>query len=210
MKKRFWLTLSAAIMALTMAIAATPISAFAAEDELTQDEIVDIADDFIEVGEDGLFELPSEVANEIGQEAYTALLAGIEEVNTLIADGTLEVTANGTVYEVDDDELVVQGGNVDDHEWFWWGLRCWRSKAKADELANTYSHYSNEMWFVSGVAGLLVGPTGGYSLAVTLVALYVGRQAGDLAADISYVNSLTNRGIVLDLTWAATYSVYSQ
>lgn len=208
--QRFWLTLSAAIMALTMAIAATPISAFAAEDELTQDEIVDIADDFIEVGEDGLFELPSEVANEIGQEAYTALMAGIEEVNKLIADGTLEVTANGTVYEVDDDALVVQGGNVDDHEWFWWGLRAWKPTAKANELANYYAHLANGGWAIATIAGLLTGETGGTSLAVCLVGGFVGWKAGNLSADISYVNSSTNRGVVIDITWAITYSVYPQ
>lgn len=89
-------------------------------------------------------------------------------------------------------------------------MRAWKPTAKANELANYYAHLANGGWVTATIAGLLVGETGGTSLAVCLVGAFVGWQAGNLSADISYVNSSTNRGVVIDITWVVTYSVYPQ
>ena len=207
--KKIWSTISATIISFTLALSATSVTAFASNDNLTSAEIIDIADDFVNVSDDGFIELelPQDIINQLTSEEYNAMMFGINSINDSIASGELETTQNGTIYAADDDELVVQGGNVNDVEVHWWGVRRYASSAAANKLALDLSKASNACWGVSAIAALIGGP---YGTGVAIAGVFGAVLFGFMSSDISYQNSLTSRGIVWDLKWIGIYSVYPQ
>ena len=195
-------------MSLIFSTTNAQINTFATE-EITQEEFIKEASAYVEVSEDGLIELslPKSFEYQIDTKEYEAILDGINAINKLVEDGELEVTENGTIYEANDTELVVQGGNVNKVTWHWWGVRRYASKSVATELAHDFSAISVGCGAVSTVAGFF-GPVG-VAVAITTAIVGTGR-AGLLANDINYYNSKTNRGVIIDLRWILTYKVSCQ
>lgn len=166
------------------------------------------AEAYVSKSEEGLIELnlPQSVISMISEEEYDALLMGIEETNDLITDDILAVTDNLTIYEVDEAELVVQGGNVNKVTWHWWGIRRYASRASANYIANCLNKFSYGSATASAVSSCL-GP---YGIPAVIIFAFGALRAGWLASDISYYNSLTNRGVIIDLRWIISYKVSCQ
>lgn len=87
-------------------------------------DFIQEADKYIIVNDEGLIELnlPDNIIEMIDADEYEMILQGIDNINNEVESGDVIVTDNGTVYDTSDDELVVQGGNVNKVVKHWWGL----------------------------------------------------------------------------------------
>ena len=116
------------------------------------EQLVEALDDDVEVI-DGQFilDLSQNEIEKIGQDNYDSILEGIEYVNELLQTEAYDVTENGTIYETDD-ELTIQGGNVDKVVYKWWGIKRYASKKNAKKIASKFNTISNSAWMFSGSA----------------------------------------------------------
>lgn len=212
MKKLFSILLSAALVTAT-AFTSIPANAFAANEEPV--EFIEEADDYVEVSEEGIieFNIPDELADKISEEEYNAYLEGIANINQLIEDGELSITENGTIYESDNEELVVQGGNVDDFEWHWWGVRRYASHNSASDIAYKLNKAGSRAGYILTIAGVvaLFVPEGLVKLVAGCISIGAGFAWAyfcDVANDINYYNG--SRGVIIDVTWVLYFDVCSQ
>lgn len=178
--------------------------------EVTSDQInIDLLEQYVTVTSDGLLELdaPQSLIEYVGEEYYASLLDGIDNVNDMAEQGEVEITDNGSIYETDDDELVIQGGGIDKVKTYWWGERRWACTRCANKIANDLNKVSTGAWGVSAISGILGGPVGiGAGIGSAIGAV----RSGWMASDISYYNSKTNRGVIIDCRWILTYKVKCQ
>lgn len=215
MKKIITFLISAALT-VTTAISSMPASAFAAEDEvLTQEEFIEESDNYVEVSDEGLieFNIPDELVEQISEEEYNVYLEAIDKINQLIEDGELSVTDAGSIYESDNEELVIQGGNVDCVEWHWWGVRRYANHNNASTIARNLSRCSATAGYVScvGVALGYVLPSATAKAVAAVVAIgatFAWAYYGHVASEISYYNG--SRGVIIDVTWVLYFDVCSQ
>lgn len=183
------------------------------EEEIIQEDFIEEADEFVDVSEDGFITLniPSDVVEQLSEEQYEMYLEGINEINRLIDQGELEVTENGTIYETSDDDLVVQGGNVDKMVYHWWGYTRYANNRNTKNLINRFNTASNGDWIVCGgtasasylfpvsapVTGLMSGLSG-------MTAGYWGLLASRMSAKNK------GKGVIVNMTWAFVFTVNSQ
>ncbi len=145
----------------------------------------------------------------IGVEAITAeefsqlMIDGINSVNDELQEGNFEILDGGTIVDTDDDTYYLQGGSTYD-ETHWWGRRRYMSTS----AANTWAYDMNKAAAVNAGAAIIAGAAFGGVGAIPngLTSAY----AWYLANDITYYNSLSNRGIVTDITWVLVYSMDTQ
>ncbi|CAM3255911.1 hypothetical protein [Sporolactobacillus spathodeae] len=169
-------------------------------------EIINTLDKYVNA-DDGKFDIehiPTNVINELGREEVNKMIEGIRNVNQLAKNGEVTITDNGTVYESNDDDIAIQGGNVNKVVWHWWGLERYASVSQANRIARNLNRAAILGGTASGLITLFgfwpVGVVGGLSSGYWAWA----------ANDISYVNSLSNRGIKISFTWALVYHVKKQ
>lgn len=214
--KKILSILIAAVIGLTSTLAVS-LSVFADDDvSMTQEEFIEKADEFVKVTDDGLIELelPDDLIDELSPEEYEQMMAGITAINDAVESGDLSVTPNGTIYETDDDELVVQGGNVDKLTWNWWGIRRYANHNNAKyisdlcaETAETFSYVGAGSLFVgiccSGIpyAGEIIDCFGACSMITSTYFSGFGRN-------INFYNG--DSGVIIDFTWILAYQVQSQ
>ena len=121
-------------------------------EEMSQEAFIEESNEFVEVSEEGLIELelPDDLLEQISEEEYAVYLEAIDSINELIEQGELKATENGTLYETSDDELVVQGGNVDKMVYHWWGYTRYANNKNTKKLINRFNTASNGAWVVCG------------------------------------------------------------
>lgn len=218
--KRILAVFVAAVVGVTSTFAVSS-KAFAESAEndavMTQEEFISEADEYIEVTDDGFIELelPDELIGELTPEEYEQMMAGISTINEAVESGELAVTPNGTIYETDDDELVVQGGNVDKVQLKWWGIRRYANYNNARYIANECGRYSEDFGALTYVAGLVTASCnklsktaskviGFFTCCAGLTSIYFAR----LGRNINNCNG--DSGVVIDMTWILAYKVRSQ
>lgn len=214
MKKRL-LTL-----VLTLVVTSTTImnslSVYAQEtnnDVWSQDEFIRTVDDYVEVNSEGLIDinLPKEFCEDLGE--YAEIVEGIEKLNKLIEQGELSVTENGTIYETSDEEIVVQGGNVDKVVWHWWGLTRYANSKNCDTIVwkfNKASANAGKICAASTGLAYFLPSTIAKSLS-TIAACGSGfawAYFAEIANDIGYYDK--GKGVKVDFTWILLYDVESQ
>lgn len=217
--KKIMAVFVAAIVSVTSTFAVSSKAfAEAAENDasITQEEFISEADEFVEVTDDGFIELelPDELIDELTPEEYEQMMAGISAINEAIESGELEVTPNGTIYETEDDELVVQGGNVDKLNYHWWGIRRYACHDCANDMAYQSKLYSNT--FKGMAAGGMISKWLSKGLpASSTIASFVkvcsklcGGYFSLLSKKITEKNGRS--GIILDITWILVFKVKSQ
>ena len=131
----------------------------------------------------------------------------------MIEDGKLSITENGTIYESDNEELVVQGGNVDDFEWHWWGVRRYASHNSASDIAYKLNKAGSRAGYILTIAGVvaLFVPEGLVKLVAACISVGAGfawAYLSDIANDINYYNG--SRGVIIDFTWVLYFDICSQ
>lgn len=128
---------------------------------------------------------------------------GIESVNEEIRDGELDVLANGTIVEADDDAYYLQGGSTYTQT-HWWGRRIYKSTAAANRWVYQLNQAGHLNTGAAVLAGAVFGGVGAVPNGLTAVWVY------SLANRVQYVNSTTKRGIIADVRWVLYYTVRTQ
>ena len=153
------------------------------------------------------------------QEDFESILYGMDTVNGLLRTDAYDVTANGTVYETDE-QLVIQGGNVDKVVVKWWGIKRYASKSSADKIVSTFNTISNSAWMVPGgtasyAAAAALFPEGLISKTSSAVSAFV---SGITAVAAGYYGLIATRidakngtkGVIINITWVGAFTVTSQ
>lgn len=129
--------------------------------------------------------------------------AGIKSVNDEVSNGELELLEDGSLIESDDNNFYVQGGSTYDKT-YWWGKKRYKSTAAANRWVSDLNTAGNVNAGAAVLAGAIFGGVGAIPNGLSSVYAY------QLANKVSYRNSLNNRGIVANLTWALVFTTASQ
>lgn len=178
-----------------------------------QERIIHALEKYVSVNSDGTFLLnaPKNVIADVGDENYSNVIKHLKETNNLIKSGKFKTTKNGTIYEATDESLVIQGGGVDSFTSYWWGYVRYASYNEANRIAAGFSKISTGAWAVTTAGGLLcLTPAVAVGVGATLGGLYNAVMFGWMSTDISYYNSLSDRGIILTMYFSVAYKVECQ
>lgn len=129
--------------------------------------------------------------------------AGIDSVNEEVAQGDLEVLEDGSLIDADDENFYVQGGSTYDKT-YWWGKKRYKSTYAANKWVSQLNTAGNLNAGAAVLAGAIFGGVGAIPNGLTSAYSY------QLANKVSYRNSLNNRGIIANLTWALVFTTSSQ
>lgn len=171
---------------------------------------IDFSDkDIVNICEEIDIALLNEYYSKMGMEAVTAdevadmFIEGIENLNEELATGDMEILDNGTLVDSEDDSYYLQGGSTYDQT-FWWGRRRYKSTSNANKWARDLQNCAA----LNGGAATLAGACFGGVRAIPngLTSAYCWA----LGNEVSYKNSLSNRGIKADIYWCLVYSVKKQ
>lgn len=208
------------VMAIVFTFAVTPVSAVNAGEDVenglpdTDDEALQIiaaVDPYVrKSGNKLIVTLPTTLSRQLGPNVVSAIQNGLNDINTAVASGTLALTASGTIYDPNDEELVVQGGNVDKVTWHWWGIRRYASTSNASRLSLVAHNCSIALCTSGTVAAAFIPAAGPIGVAVSLFSYFNGAKFEMLANSINHYNALTTRGVIIDMRWLITYKVTSQ
>lgn len=138
-------------------------------------------------------------------------MEAIDSINELIEQGELKATENGTLYETSDDELVVQGGNVDKMVYHWWGYTRYANNKNTKKLINRFNTASNGAWVVCGgtaSASYLFPVSAPYTGLVSGLTGMAAGYWGLLATRMSAKNK--GKGVIVNMTWVLVFTVKSQ
>ena len=129
------------------------------------------------------------------------LIQSVEVVNELSDEGKLVI--NDDLSIVDTKTVQIRGGSTY-RENHWWGIRNYYSTTAAK---NKITQVRN-MAYAQGAAGAIAGAFGFAPGAITGV---ISSAWGNMLANsMENKNNQTNRGIIVDINWAAIYSVSIQ
>jgi len=135
----------------------------------------------------------------LGAEIITSMIEGIENLNELAQQGEIIITENGTIFEASDDEFVLQS-NINRRTWHWWGVRELFSRATTSNWIHRLEQARNTAAAVTAISGLTGFLPGSVAGIVTM--WYTQRLATDMRFRL---NSTSNRGIVVEMTWILAY-----
>ena len=128
---------------------------------------------------------------------------GIETINAEVQNGNLEVLADGSLIDANDSDFYVQGGSTYDKT-YWWGKKRYKSTYYANKWVSELNTVANVNAGAAVVAGAIFGGFGAIPNGLTAAYAY------QLANKVSYKNSLSNRGIIANVTWALVFTTYTQ
>lgn len=136
-------------------------------------------------------------------ELVSAFIAGVESVNSQIANGDLIPIDNENLIDPEDDNYYLQGGSTYDIT-HWWGRSRYKSTYYANKWANDLNKCAAANAGVAVIAGAVLGGVGSVPNGIASAYCWY------LASDVSYYNSLSSRGIVADITWVYAYKMRTQ
>lgn len=133
--------------------------------------------------------------------------ATVSDVNN-IAENIMEKEVqrdldNGTLVDSEDDSYYLQGGSTYDQT-FWWGRRRYKSTSNANKWARDLQNCAALNGGAATLAGACFGGVGAIPNGLTSAYCWA------LGNEVSYKNSLSNRGIKADIYWCLVYSVKKQ
>ena len=150
--------------------------------------------------EDGLEGL----SNVLGDEVVEVMTGGIEYLNELADEDELIITENGTIFEADDDDFILQSGGRNRITWHWWGGRAYTCTSNTNRNARTFQGIGNTAAGVAAVSGFFGG---GF---VAVLSSLGGLWFRTLGTNMSNRNSGHSRGIRVSMTWVAAYRTARQ
>ena len=159
------------VLSLVMIMGVCTTSAFALEDNtydgLTQD-IIEIADEYVKKDQEKLVVInQAELKEILGVNDYNNVIANVENCNQLIEADLIGIKEHGSLYIQGDDELTIQGGNINATRLYWWGWHrynnCYNTKKIVKEFKKQ-ANYSNSAT-AKLIFGGLAGVPGGFLLA---------------------------------------------
>lgn len=147
--------------------------------------------------------VPAHLINRYGQDTITSLQQGVEHLNKLAYRRDIIITDNGTIYDVTDDQFVIQGGSTKT-TYHWWGFKNYMSTSRANNAASAYRSVGSTAQAVS-MATAYMGAAN-----VALLSGLTSWYMNGLGNNIANRNSGHSRGIILNMTWAAAYTTARQ
>ncbi len=197
---------------------------------LATEEIQDVSlktlekiEDMIDV-EEGCFELSqrdqSRIESMIGKESTNALKSFLEVFNQGVEDGEIEISDNGTIIDLEDDELNVQGGNITKKKTYWWGVRNYMSHSTASKYIASLDKITKTLGYTTSIS-IALGKYAGFCGQVTLklACEIVGALGGSVYTYISSLKTRTKKvykklssknGLVVEFKIWAANDVYKQ
>jgi len=158
---------------------------------------------YLSISETGniVLDAPKGIINSIDSEVYQALLAGLEQTNSMIDSGYLVANPDFTLTVTEKDSVegiqyLSSSGGIDAVYYYWWGLWIYLSDATCDALVAA-------MGMGAGITAILtavLGPIGPIALIVAGV-LAIG------ASLISYINR-NNTGIKIRIHYILPFPTY--
>lgn len=176
--------------------------------ELSAEEfehLIEILEQYLYV-EDGHFkfniaEIPFYQFQSYEQGVVNQLVNSVEVVNELADKG--EVVINEDLSVVDTNIINVRGGSTY-KENYWWGIRNYYSTTAAKNKITQVRNMAIAQGTAAGISGLFGFLPGAITGAI-------GSAWGNMLANsMENKNNQTNRGIIVDINWAAIYSVSIQ
>lgn len=171
--------------------------------------------------EDGYFELSSKdlskIEDMIGEENTEYLSDFLEVYNECVDSGEIEITDNGTIIDLEDESLQVQGGNVSTTKSYWWGVKNYFSHSDAKSYKADLNSITKKVSAVNAaITALCYFPT---TPNVTLAKNVAKALSYTVYTYISSLNSKvktvynklsSKQGMVVEFKAWLTYSVYTQ
>ncbi|KGL41934.1 hypothetical protein BMT55_04050 [Listeria newyorkensis] len=165
--------------------------------------LIEDMDPYVSV-KDGYFDvapIPATLKAEYGAETVQAMEDGIEKINAEVAEDKAVIGADGVVRSTTDTNLLQ--ANQTKFVWRWWGTSSYYSKARAVEAAYAFAVIAGTNGGASSIKSLLPK----FIRFIPLTAFFGLSAAyfGLMSASIAHTNAKTNRGVILNVTWAAVY-----
>lgn len=174
---------------------------FAAESqtETTKFELVKALEPYVEINNKKFIikKIPANLYRKYGVNNIEAILTNVNMVNGLLSSGELDITENGTLYQMDNDQFIIQGPGRNGIAFYWWGVQVSLSSNTMKTIINYSNRYSYE-GLVSATGGLLAAVLG--CSAPVSAAIAVG-----IALSITVVKQVSDNGkhgISFNRLWA--------
>lgn len=155
---------------------------------------------YLVLNEDGTISLSTKTPRSLVNEySLEALQEHFNYLNEKVKNGEITINPDFTI-----NQQIETYAGIDKEELYWWGVSQWCSYSSARHKAHVCTEISNGLSIASAIGGVFNKIAG--------IVLGVGNfYYGKFANDINYVNEGNGqRGIVIDMNWAAIYSIYSQ
>ena len=171
-------------------------------------EVIEIANKYIKNEDDKLIVTnQDELKNIIDANNFNAVIANVDFCNRLIEEKVVGIKDNGSLYIEGDDELTIQGGNINATRLYWWGINRFndnkRSKKMVSELRiqykNSKSLTTQVMAGLIGVATESIGAT-----ALNILPSAFGGSLNSFANAIEKANK--GYGTILAINWVVVGS----
>ena len=183
------------------------------ENEERIEEMLDVEDGYFELSNQDLVE----IEDLIGEENTQYLVDFLDVYNECVDEGEVEITENGTIIDLEDDRLQVQGGNVSKTKSYWWGVRNYFSHSDAKSYKTKLSKITKTMTVVNAALTMIsYYPT---SASITLAKSVAKALSYGIYTYVSSLNTKvksvynklsSNQGMVVEFKAWLTYSVYKQ
>lgn len=158
---------------------------------------------FVYVTGDGLFGLDkaSALSNGINKDLIALQLSAFDFLNNRALKGEIIINEDLSIYDPNSFTYLTRNG-INRHEVFWWGHRRHASTAEANRISADFNSVAT-----GAAAGAVLGTWfPGLGVGAGLTAAYFAL----LASRIDSHNSRTNRGVIVDVTWALVFSISTQ
>lgn len=202
--KKIILSVLSFVMLLSMCLS----NAFAlenSESSTLSQEVIDIADKYIENEENRLIlTCQDELKSIIGINNFNAVIANVEFCNQLLEKEIIDIKENGTLYIDSDDELTIQGGNINATRLYWWGWHRYNDNANTKKIIKEFRKqvkYSNSR-AAEIIFGSLAAVPGGFVLSS--IPKLLGGTFTNFANELSKKNK--GYGTIIAANWVVAGS----
>lgn len=146
-------------------------NAFALENidsNVLSQEVIEIANKYIKNEDDRLIVTnQDELRTIINTNNFNAVIARVDFYNQLIKEKSVGIKDNGSLYIEGDDELTIQGGNINATRLYWWGWHRYNDNANTKRIIKKFrkqGSYSNS-WVTEMIFGSLAAAPAGFVIA---------------------------------------------
>lgn len=155
---------------------------------------------YLVLNEDGTISLSTKTPRSLVNEySLEALQEHFNYLNEKVKNGEITINPDFTI-----NQHIETYAGIDKEETYWWGVSEWSSYSSARKKAQVCTKIANGLSIASDMTSVFNKIA---SIVLDIGDFYYSR----FADNINYINEGNGqRGIVIDMNWAAIYSIYSQ
>lgn len=131
-------------------------------------EVIEIANKYIKNEDDKLIVTnQDELKTIIDTSNFNAVIANVDFCNKLIEEKEIGIKDNGSLYIERDDELTIQGGNINATRLYWWGWHRYNDNANTKRIVKEFRKQGSysDSWVTEMIFGSLAAVPGGFVIA---------------------------------------------